>query len=143
MLKVLRFTILAMLLLIVPAFIYGASVFRNGNLTANYLAHWFLGNYLYMALPHLLVMFSFLTVSSFSDYARKLTIFSLCILNIILLTFQSWVWFIVPAGESGLAWVLYIPVWVIFLALVVAFHHYRKPGLPLTHHSSETPNGAP
>lgn len=129
--NIIRFIFAVLFLLIVPAIIFGVSAFRHGHLTAEYLSHWFLGNYLFMAAPHLLVLFAFLTVSSFSSQERRLTVFSLLFLNITLLVFQSWVWFVVPAGESGLAWVLYIPVWVICLLLIAAFHYYRGDKLPL------------
>ena len=112
--------------MIVPAIIYCTGQYLDGYLTVEYLSHWFIGNYAFMAAPHFLVLFVFLIISSYSLQAQRLAVFSLLILDIVLLAFTSWVWLTVPNRESGLAWVLYIPVCIASLVLIMLSHHYRR-----------------
>ena len=125
MLNNIRFAATVICLLIVPAIIYCMGEYLNGYLTVEYLSHWFVGNYAFMAAPHFLVLFVFLTISSYSLQAKWLTVSSLLILDIVLLTFQSWIWLTVLNRESGLAWMLYVPVWIVSILLIMLFHHYR------------------
>jgi hypothetical protein len=76
-------------------------------------------NWMYMAAPHLVVIL----VALFSPRARSAAVAALLSLAVLLLSFQAWVWWRVPARESGLAWVLYFPLAVaaVLLALVVWF----------------------
>lgn len=97
------------LLLAVPAALFlFVGVYNGGE-----VFRWFLPNYLYMAAPHLLV-----AAAAFLPRGRRpALLFVLALLNFLLVTFQLWVLFAVPPRESGLAWVLYIPLWVAALAL--------------------------
>lgn len=126
---VLRFTANTIGLLFVPAVIYCSSAFRHGDLNVAYLSKWFWGNYLYMAAPHLLVVFAFLTVSSFSSHAKKVTTVALLILDGFLLLFQLWIWYVVPPHESGLAWVFYIPLWILILLGISTFDRFYSASL--------------
>lgn len=67
-------------------------------------------NWLYMAAPQLLVVLLGLLSARFRAFAAP----PLVLLTLLLLSFQAWVWWWVPAREGSLAWVAYFP-----LALVV------------------------
>jgi hypothetical protein len=105
----LRFPIFVAFQLCIPAMLYLLVGLYNGRSSSlSYL----LPNYLFMAAPHLLV--SLLTVWPKSRRAALLWVLSL--LNVLLIAFQLWVLLAVPGRESGLAWVLYIPLWGAALA---------------------------
>jgi hypothetical protein len=63
-------------------------------------------NYLWLAFPHLVL--ALLAVSPI--HRRASLLLGLAALNSILVAFWLWVRLSVPAHESGLAWVLYLPL---------------------------------
>jgi hypothetical protein len=81
-------------------------------------------NWLYMAAPHLIVIL----VALVSPRTRSAAVAALLSLTVLLLSFQAWVWWQVPARESGLAWLLYFPLALaaVLLALVVWFGVRRE-----------------
>ena len=123
-----RFWLPVLLLLCVPAAVYLAAGAYNGRSGFSYL----LPNYLYMAAPHLLV-----AATTLWPRARGiLALLTLLLLNLLLIAFQAWTLFVVPTNESGLAWVLYIPLWataLIAYSLVLAVQVKRgKAGAPVS-----------
>jgi hypothetical protein len=116
----LRTVLSVILLLLIPAFVYCASVYRHDDLTIEYLSKWFVGNYAFMATPHFLMLWA----SIFGPMPRSVLQVTLIVLNAILVLFQCWIWFVVPGRESGLAWVFYIPVWILGLCAVYAFYYF-------------------
>ncbi|MBS0307636.1 MAG: hypothetical protein JSS58_01580 [Proteobacteria bacterium] len=115
-----RTVIWVILLLFVPAVVYCISVDRHGDLTIEYLSRWFIANYFYMAAPHWLMLWA----SILGPMPRSVMKVTLVVLNVILVLFQCWVWFFVPSRESGLAWVFYIPVWILGLCAVYAYYYF-------------------
>lgn len=112
-----RFILRTCLLLCIPALVYLISVARHDDLSLTYLTRYFLGNYGYMAAPHLLTV-----IFGIAAEARRSAILgTLVVLNVLLFAFQLWVWFIVPVGESGLAWIFYLPVWGVALLTLPFF----------------------
>src|SRR5690242_9525172 len=88
--------------------------------------HDFVANYLFMAAPHLVV-----AAFAISPRRQRLGVLhALVALNLLLLGFWCWIQLAVPAHESGLAWVLYLPLAGIALALlgVVAILLHRRRG---------------
>jgi hypothetical protein len=85
-----------------------------------------LPNYLWLAFPH--VVLAALAVSPVHRSAPLLL--GLAALNAVLLAFWLWVRFAVPLHESGLAWVLYLPLGVaeLLVAGLVGFglRRWRK-----------------
>jgi len=99
-----RFPILITLQLSFPAVLYLLVGLYNGRSTGlEYLAP----NYLFMAAPHLLVGL----LAIWPKNRRPVLLWVLSVLNVLLIAFQLWVLLAVPGHESGLAWVLYIPLW--------------------------------
>lgn len=72
-------------------------------------------NWLFMCVPHFLVVCIALLLRA----ARlRFLPWSLIALSVGLIAFQCWIWFWVPPRESGLAWILYLPVSAIVIASV-------------------------
>ena len=117
---VLRTVSSVILLLLVPAFVYCASVYRHGHFTYVYLVGWFVENYVYMAAPHLLMLLA----SIVDPRPRSVLPIILVVLNVILVLFQCWIWFVVPGRESGLAWMFYIPAWILGLGAVYVYCYF-------------------
>ncbi|ODV10085.1 MAG: hypothetical protein ABT19_13890 [Rhodanobacter sp. SCN 68-63] len=74
----------------------------------------FVGNYLWMAAPHLVLAVFVVR----RQYRRPGLLYGLTVLNLALLAFSLWVRLAVPPHESGLAWVLYFPVGGAILTLL-------------------------
>jgi hypothetical protein len=130
MLTTFRFLILWLLLLSLPAGVYLAVGLYTGRTSdLSYLLY----NYLYMAAPHGLVSLWVLWPAG----RRPWLLWLLALLNAVLILFQSWILVEVPPRESGLAWVLYIPVWGAVLAAAGLAgwlhekHKHRKLALPI------------
>lgn len=104
----LRFILAIAALLCVPAIVYLMSVARHDDLNLPYLSRWFLANYGYTAAPHLLTVIFGIA----AEARRNAILWTLVLLNVLLVVFQVWVWFLVSPRESGLAWVFYIPLWI-------------------------------
>lgn len=112
--------------LLIPAAVYLIVGIYNDRTTG---VEYLLTNYLFMAAPHLLV--SLLAV--WPSARRSALLWTLALLNILLVAFQIWVLLAVPTNESGLAWVLYIPLWGLALsacaiAWIVVKYSGRKGG---------------
>jgi hypothetical protein len=81
----------------------------------------------YMFLPQALVL---LVAALAPNTRRPFAVAALIALSVLLTAFQCWVWWGVPARESGLAWVLYLPlslaaVLLVALACVVSAKHHN------------------
>jgi hypothetical protein len=70
-------------------------------------------NWLYMAAPQLLVTLLGLLSVRFRAFATV----PLVLLTLLVVGFQAWVWWWVPAREGGLAWVVYFPLAVVVVLL--------------------------
>ncbi|WP_136413901.1 hypothetical protein [Herbaspirillum sp. ST 5-3] len=118
-----RFALTATFSALLPIALLFISSARSGHLFA--LADWELVpiNWLFMAAPHILVIGLALIHKPFRHGLAAPSLLFFCAL---LIAFQSWVWFFVPAREGGLTWVLYIPVWVIGLVVVYAYRLYQR-----------------
>ena len=104
-----RFIALVALQLCIPAVVYFLVGLYNGRTTG---IEYLLPNYLFMAAPHLL-----LGLLAIRPKARRpALLWMLSFLNVLLVAFQLWVLLAVPARESGLAWILYLPLWGLALA---------------------------
>ena len=80
-------------------------------------------NWLFMCAPHFLVVCIALILRA----ARlRFLPWSLIALSVALVAFQCWIWFWVPPRESGLAWILYLPVSAIVLASVAGITLLRQ-----------------
>jgi hypothetical protein len=101
MLTAMGFNLTVLFLMLLPAIIFFAG-FHNGLLELIYL----IPNYIHIAWPHLLVASCIIWTKAY----RHQILITLIGLNLILVAFQLWVLFCVPGRESGLAWVLYIPI---------------------------------
>jgi hypothetical protein len=73
-------------------------------------------NWLYMAAPQLIVA----VLGSLSARFRVFAAVPLALLTLLLVGFQAWVWWWVPAREGTLAWVVYFPLAVV-VVLVALF----------------------
>ncbi len=105
-----------------PAALYLSVGLYNGRASGlDYL----LPNYLFMALPLLLV--GLLAISP--EARRPALLWLLSLLNTLLVAFQLWVLLVVPEHESGLAWLLYLPLWGIALfAFAIIWLFARRKG---------------
>jgi hypothetical protein len=72
-------------------------------------------NWLYMATPLLLVV----ALSLLSVRFRSFATVPLVLLTLLLLCFQAWVWWWVPAREGARAWILYFPIALAVLLLAL------------------------
>lgn len=80
-------------------------------------------NWIFMCAPHFLVVCIALILRA----ARlRFLPWSLIALSVALVAFQCWIWFWVPPRESGLAWILYLPVSAIVLASVAGITLLRQ-----------------
>ena len=109
------FAVLLALQLCVPATVYLLADVSDGSIAS---IKSFVLNYLYMAAPMFLV-----SLLAIWPRARSMALIGvLSMLNAVLVAFQSWAMWSVPANESGLAWMLYIPAWgLVLLACAVAW----------------------
>ncbi len=111
-----RYCFLIVVLAAFPAVVYIATVWYR-DLGHDYLFMWLPSNYLYMATPHWLTVL----VGIVFSIRRVKIILTLTVLDVVLIIFQAGIFAFVTPRESGLAWVLYIPVWMI--ALVAVYIH--------------------
>lgn len=110
--------------LIIPLAVLALGVALHGNTAARLTdpVH-LLSNWLYMATPHLLVMS---VAAAIRSTRRQFLPCSLIALSLALVAFQCWVWWLVPPRESGLAWVLYIPLAIVVLVSAAVFTICRQ-----------------
>ncbi len=118
MLTPIGFSLAVLFLVLLPAIIYFTVGFHNGYLELTYL----IPNYIHMAWPHLLVASCIFWTKAY----RHQILATLIGLNLILVTFQLWVLFCVPGRESGLAWVLYIPISLVALTIAYGISRVSK-----------------
>lgn len=104
-------------MMLFPAALYLGSVLLMNDQDLTYFRKYFFGNYVYMAAPHLVMLFAFFT----SEMRPKVLCETLAILNGILLAFYCWLMLAVPRHESSMAWIFYFPVWCTTL---LAFAYY-------------------
>jgi hypothetical protein len=102
------FPMVAILSLLVPA----ALVFATTGHRSMHEGLWtevrlFLMNWLYMAVPHLVVIAICAAAESFRKSGGVLALMSL---TVFLFAFQAWILWWVPPRESGLAWIFYFPL---------------------------------
>src|SRR5687767_4711566 len=119
---------------IVPCALIALGGVRSGNLIARLADPGLLWrNWLYMAAPHLLVV---LVAAAVRPARPHFLSWSLIALSVALIAFQCWVWWWVPPRESGLVWVLYIPLsaGVLALTALTSFRLQRStlPAAPVS-----------
>lgn len=119
----LRFSLCAALSVSLPVLLFAANSYRNGHTVALAELDLIAVNWLFMAAPHLLVIGLALIYRPFLHGQAPLVLLALCVL---LAAFQGWVWWSVPPRESGLAWVLYIPVWLSVLVVFYGYHQFVR-----------------
>jgi hypothetical protein len=110
--------------LILPFVMLALGAARNGSSTT-LLAEpsLLLSNWLYMTAPHLLAI----VIATLARPMRQHFLpWSLIGLSLTLVAFQCWVWWWVPPRESGLAWVIYIPLCAIVMVLVAVIVWWRR-----------------
>ncbi|RZI99093.1 MAG: hypothetical protein EOP39_25580 [Rubrivivax sp.] len=111
--KPFSFAIQATVALIAPLlFILGGELLGTGPLLER--LQYVPLNWLYMAAPQLLVVLVGASLPSW----RRFVGWPLLLLTLVLVGFTAWVHGFVPANESGLAWVFYLPL---ALAVVVTY----------------------
>lgn len=122
---------------IVPLALLALGAAMRGNLASLLVELGLLmSNWLYMSAPHLLVVF----YAAASRSARQFFLpWALIALSLELAAFQCWVWWWVPHRESGLAWVLYLPLSAIVLTSVAVIASWRQRSNPSF---NGTPGGA-
>lgn len=114
-----RFLLAAVVSLVLPLLLLAASTLRNGlKPEMAQLPFWGI-NWLFMAAPHLIV----LALALWSEQFRLgLAVPVLAILCAVLLAMQAWIWFFVPMREGPLAWMLYLPAWIVVLIGAFGWH---------------------
>lgn len=106
--KTMRALFVVFCTLILPLALLAFGAARSGRSTELWVElSLLLDNWLYMIAPHLLAM---LIATVVRPARQHFLPWSLMGLSLALVTFQCWVWWWVPPRESGLAWVLYIPL---------------------------------
>jgi ABC-type spermidine/putrescine transport system permease subunit I len=109
--------VLAFSLLLPIALLAGSSIFYNR--ASIFGAPRFLAeNWLYMALPQLLLGVLALT---FVRALLRVGIVTLLVLDTLLVCFQVWIWRAVPGREGADAWMIYIPLWIAVLITAFVF----------------------
>ena len=99
------------LLVLAPAAVHAVGAALQNNVNQGYGDEWFVGNYLFMAAPHLLMV----CLAAVSMLRRGTLLQSLVGLNLVLISFTIYVHWLVSSREAGLAWVLYYPFCALFL----------------------------
>jgi hypothetical protein len=109
----------------VPALVYFGIALVLRQTISMEDGRWFVQNYIYMAAPHILLGFA---AGAFTRF-RKHLVPNLFVANVALILFACWLVTQVPSHETGLAWILYLPLACLALALafVVRFFHARIP----------------
>ena len=103
------FFVVLTILLIFPALV----LIVDCNFSFTFRGSYLFANYLYLAAPQLLTAAIGL---NFKGH-RTPILCVLILLNILLFLFKLWICFDVPSRESGLAWILYIPLWISVLVM--------------------------
>ena len=80
-------------------------------------------NWLYMAAPHLMAL---LLSRIVPPLRRNFLTPALIGSGLLLITFHAWIWFFVTPRESGLAWVLYIPLWILLIVATAIMVYWQK-----------------
>ena len=98
-------------LILVPAVVHFVGIALQNNVNQGYMDQWFIGNYLFMAAPHLLMA----VLAAVSVLSKNTLVRILIGLNIVLIAFAFYIQGFVSPRETGLAWVLYYPLCALFL----------------------------
>lgn len=72
-------------------------------------------NWLYMASPQLVAL---IVAIIYAPSRQNFLVPALIGSGLLLITFQAWIWFFVTPRESGIAWLLYIPLWIVLLLAI-------------------------
>lgn len=105
--------LLLVMLGLFPLLWLAGSLLRSGELTWQ----WFWPNSLFLMAPHGVV----LALCAWAPARGKPTLVMLLLLNLLLALVYGWVLWLVPRNESGLAWLLYIPGYVVCLVLYAVY----------------------
>ncbi len=119
----LRFNLCAAFSVLLPLLLVAASSYRNGHAVLLPNLELVAVNWLFMAAPHLLVIGLALVYRPFLHGQASFVLLTMCLL---LVAFQGWVWWSVPPRESGLAWVLYIPLWLSAFVVFYGYHQFVR-----------------
>ncbi|WP_236200895.1 hypothetical protein [Pseudomonas pseudonitroreducens] len=99
------------LLVLLPAVVHFVGIGLQNNVNQGYVDQWFIGNYFFMAAPHLLMA----VLAAVSVLRRNTLVQILIGLNVVLIAFTCYIHGFVSPRETGLAWVLYYPLCALFL----------------------------
>ena len=109
----------------IPALVYFAVALAMRHAISSEDIKWLLSNYVFMAAPHFALG---LSAFAFSGLRRNLAA-NLVATNVTLVCFAAWLVSQVPPRETGLAWVLYLPLACLVLALTWLFRVLRQQAL--------------
>lgn len=114
----------AMFALLIPvALVIGREFASGRSLLEEPMTAWL--NWVYIAAPQLLV----LAVAAVNVRSRRRFVpFALLASALVAVTFQAWILFSVPPREGALAWVLYIPTWLVVLVALAVLLARRTAG---------------
>lgn len=104
-------SVIALLAPVVLLFVRG----RGSNFEPLIEPHFLWRNWLYMAAPQVLAL---AVAAIYAPSRRSFLVLALAASAVLVVLFKCWIWFSVPPGEGGLAWVLYIPLWATLLVVV-------------------------
>ncbi|MDR7298873.1 MULTISPECIES: hypothetical protein [Roseateles] len=83
-------------------------------------------NWLFMAAPQLVA----LAVGAVNVRSRERFLpLALLLSAFVVVAFQAWILFFVPPREGALAWILYIPLWLIVLAVLAGVLVWQGGGM--------------
>jgi hypothetical protein len=83
-------------------------------------------NWLFMAAPQLVA----LAIGGICVRSRERFLpLALLLSAFVVVAFQAWISFFVPPREGALAWILYIPVWLVVLAVLAGVLIWRGGGM--------------
>ncbi|MFV3308600.1 hypothetical protein ACNFBT_25330 [Pseudomonas sp. NY15181] len=107
------------LLVLAPGAVHAVGIGLQNNVNQGYGDEGFVGNYLFMAAPHLLMV----CLAAISMLRKGALLQTLIGLNLVLISFTFYVHWLVSSREAGLAWVLYYPLCALFLVAYGIFKY--------------------
>jgi hypothetical protein len=118
-----KFAVALFALLVPVALVVGRDVLSSRSLLADPITSGL--NWLFMAAPQLVA----LAIAAVSVRSRQQFLpLALLLSAFVVVAFQAWIWFFVPLREGALAWILYIPVWLVVLAVLAGVLAWRTGG---------------
>lgn len=118
-----KFAVAAFALLVPVALVVGRDFLSSRSLLADPTTAGL--NWLFMAAPQLVA----LGVAAVSARSRQRFLpLALLLSAFVVVAFQAWILFFVPPREGALAWILYIPVWLVVLAVLAGVLAWRTGG---------------